>query len=116
MRRRLFKTLDLGDDPAVIEQVRDEVHTIAEATFGEAASSYYYLDNAQQIGYSAHSGEELYVVGHPRYGTVTLGRLLEDLPLGRPVSTVRLVCAPELVGQLRPIAESLRDHSRDTPE
>lgn len=116
VRRRLFKTLDLGDDPKVIEQVRGEVHKIAESVFGDDASSYYYLDNAEQIGYSAHSGEELYVVGHPRYGTVTLGRLLEDLPLGRPVSTVRLVCAPELVKSLRPIAESLRDHSRDTPE
>ncbi|MCP4449699.1 MAG: HD domain-containing protein [Myxococcales bacterium] len=116
VRRRLFKTIDLGDDPSVIDEVKAEVHAIAEATFGESASSYYYLDNAQQIGYDAHSGEELYVVGHPRYGTVTLGRLLEDLPLGRPVSTVRLVCAPELVGSLQPIAGRLRDHSRDTPD
>ena len=116
VRRRLFKTIDLGDDPSIIENVRSEVHTIAEAHFGESASSYYYLDNARQIGYSADTGEELYVVGHPRYGTVTLGRLLEDLPLGRPISTVRLVCAPELVGALLPIAHKLRDPSRDTPE
>ncbi len=115
VRRRLFKTIDLGDDPSVIDEVADTVHRIAEDQFGESASSYYYLDNAQQIGYSAHSGEELHVVGHPRYGTVTLGRLLEDLPLGRPVSTVRLVCAPELVASLRPIADKIREGSRDTP-
>ncbi len=108
VRRRLFKTIDLGDDPKVLDEVREEVHAIAEQTFGEAAESYYHLDNAEQIGYSAHEGEELYVVGHPRYGTVTLGRLLEDLPLGRPVSTVRLVCAPELVEAMRPIADRLR--------
>lgn len=116
VRRRLFKTIDLGDDPTVIDQVRGEVHSIAEAEFGEAASSYYYLDNAKQIGYSGASGEELHVVGHPRYGTVTLGRLLEDLPLGRPISTVRLVCAPELVRSLQPIARHLRDPASDTPE
>ena len=116
VRRRLFKTIDLGDNPAVIEQVRGEVHAAAEALFGDDASSYYYLDNAEQIGYSAHSGEELYVVGHPLYGTVTLGRLLEDLPLGRPISTIRLVCAPELVGSLQPIAQRLRDRTHDTPE
>jgi len=108
VRRRLFKTMDLGDNPDVIETVRSEVHAIAEKTFGPHADSYYYLDNAEQIGYSAQGGEELYVVGHPRYGTVTLGRLLEDLPLGRPVSTVRLVCAPELVQELEPVAREAR--------
>ena len=112
IRRRLFKTIDLGDDPAVIARVADEVRTIAAETFGENARYYYYLDNAKQIGYSARSDEELHVVGHPRYGTVTLGRLLEDLPLGRPVSTVRLVCAPELVDSLAPIAGRVRSHTR----
>ena len=112
IRRQLFKTIDLGDDPAVIANVADEVHSIAVKTFGENARYYYYLDNAKQIGYSARSDEELHVVGHPRYGTVTLGRLLEDLPLGRPVSTVRLVCAPELVDSLSPIAKTVRTHPR----
>ncbi len=112
IRRRLFKTIDLGDDPAVIANVAEEVQRIAEKTFGADARYYYYLDNAKQIGYSAHADEELHVVGHPRYGTVTLGRLLEDLPLGRPVSTVRLVCAPELVESLSPIADTVRTHPR----
>ena len=108
IRRKLFKTIDLGDDPAIIAEVSDEVQQIAAKTFGDAARYYYYLDNAKQIGYSASSDEELHVVGHPRYGTVTLGRLLEDLPLGRPISTIRLVCAPELVDALRPIAQTVR--------
>jgi HD superfamily phosphohydrolase len=112
IRRRLFKTIDLGDDPAVIARVADEVRNIAAKTFGDDARYYYYLDNAKQIGYSARSDEELHVVGHPRYGTVTLGRLLEDLPLGRPISTFRLVCSPELVESLSPIAKSVRSHAR----
>jgi hypothetical protein len=112
IRRQLFKTIDLGDDPAVIARVADEVRVIAAKTFGDDARYYYYLDNAKQIGYSSSSDEELHVVGHPRYGTVTLGRLLEDLPLGRPVSTVRLVCAPELVESLAPIAGRVRSHTR----
>ncbi len=43
---------------------------------------------------------------HPRYGAVTLSRLLEDMPLGQPISMVRLVCAPELLDVMRPIAEA----------
>ncbi len=105
VRRRLFKTIDLGDDLGVLHDLQARVHAIAERHFGEAAGYYYHLDTAKQIGYSANADEELHVVGHPRYGTVTLGRLLEDLPLGRPVATVRLVCAPELVDELRPITD-----------
>ncbi|WP_199351028.1 HD domain-containing protein [Haliangium ochraceum] len=105
-RRRLFKTIDLGDEPGVIERLRARVHEAAEARFGEAAGYYYHLDNARQIGYRKVLGEELYVVDHPRYGTVKLGRLLDDMPLGQPTSTVRLVCAPELLDILEPIAES----------
>lgn len=105
VRRRLFKTIDLGDDLSVLDQVRDEVHAVAVAHFGEGARYYYHLDTAMQIGYSADADEELHVVGHPRYGSVSLGRLLEDLPLGRATTTLRLVCAPELVDKLRPIAD-----------
>ena len=112
IRRRLFKTIDLGDDPAVITRVADEVHEIATKTFGDRARYYYHLDNARQIGYSAHADEELHVVGHPRYGTVTLGRLLEDLPLGRPISTVRVVWAPELVEAFAPIEKAVRARAR----
>ncbi len=112
IRRRLFKTMDLGDDPSVIPRIAEQVQEIAAKTFGADARYYYHLDNAKQIGYSAHSDEELHVVGHPRYGTVTLGRLLEDLPLGRPVSTVRLVCAPELVESFAPIEKAVRARAR----
>jgi HD superfamily phosphohydrolase len=112
VERRLFKTLDLGDDPGIIDQVREPVMRAAEAHFGEAAPYYVEIDNARKIGYAAHRDEELHVVDHPRYRAVTLGRLLEDMPLGQPVSTVRLVCAPELLARLRPIAEAALPRSR----
>ncbi len=108
MRRKLFKTIDLGNDPAIIDELREDVHAISSEKFGDNASYYYYLDNARQVGYSASQSEELHVVGHPRYGTVSLGQLLEDLPLGRPVSTIRLVCAPELVDALQPLSKKVR--------
>ncbi|MEM9494271.1 MAG: hypothetical protein AAGC55_34315, partial [Myxococcota bacterium] len=104
--RKLFKTIDLGDDPSVIERVQDDIAAIARDRFGSVASYYYQLDNARQIGYLAHADEELHVVDHPRYGTVTLSRLLEDMPLGQPTSTVRLVCAPELLDTMQPRAEA----------
>jgi uncharacterized protein len=96
VRRRLFKTIDLGDDPGVIGRVEPRVAEIAGERFGDQAPYYYQLDNARLVGYLAREDEELHVVGHPRHGTVTLGRLLEDMPLGRPTSMIRLVCAPEL--------------------
>ncbi len=104
--RSLFKTIDLGDDPAVIDRLREDVLAAARARFGDAAGYYVRFDNARQVPYRGGDAEELHVVGHPLYGTVTLGELLENLPLGRPLSMVRLVCAPELVGELRPIAEA----------
>ncbi|WP_428267650.1 HD domain-containing protein [Haliangium sp.] len=106
VNRRLFKTIDLGDEPGIIDRIQPQVIELAEARFGSAARYYYQLDNARQVGYLAEADEELHVVDHPRYGTVTLGRLLEDMPLGQPTSTVRLVCAPELLAGLSPIAES----------
>lgn len=103
--RTLFKTIDLGDDPRIIDELREPVHEVASQRFGDRAIHYYELDAARQIGYRVDDdAEELHVVGHPRYGTVTLGRLMDDLPLGRPVATVRLVCAPELVEELEPLA------------
>jgi uncharacterized protein len=103
--RRLFKTIELGHDTRVIERMTEPVERAARAEFGEAARYYVQLDTAMQIGYRAAADDELYVVDHPVHGTVTLGRLLDDLALGRPLSTIRLVCAPELVQSLRPIAE-----------
>lgn len=107
VRRRLFKTIDLGDDPDVMEKVASRVAGVAEKQFGDAAQYYVQLDNARQIGYRAGDDLELHVVGHPRHGTVTLGRLLAELPLGRPSSTIRLVCAPELLDELRPICAEI---------
>jgi HD superfamily phosphohydrolase len=105
--RRLFKTIELGHDVAVIERMIGPATEAARERFGDAGRYYVHIDNAQQIGYRAATDEELYVVGHPVHGTVTLGKLLDDLALGRPVSTIRLVCAPELTATLAPIARSL---------
>lgn len=104
--RRLFKTFDLGDDPHVVERVSEPAHAVAARHFGTAASSYVCVDTTRQIGYVPGVDEELHVVDHPRYGAVTLGRLLEDMPLGQPTSTIRLVCAPELCDDLRPVVEA----------
>jgi HD superfamily phosphohydrolase len=105
MSRRLFKTIELGHDASVIDRLREPVERAAQARFGAAAHHYVQIDNAEQIGYRSAADQELYVIGHPVHGTVTLGKLLDDLALGRPMSTVRLLCAPELVGALEPIAE-----------
>src|SRR5690606_21695628 len=104
--RRLFKTVELGHDPTVIDRVREPVLAIARARFGDAAQHYVRIDHTTQVPYRATGDEELWVIGHPRHDRVTLGELLEALPLGRPRSTVRLVCAPELLEDLRPLAEA----------
>ncbi len=110
VRRRLFKTIDLGDDPDVRDRIEPRAREIACDRFGAAGPFYVQLDDARQIGYLAgHHEEELHVVGHPRHGTITLGALLRELPLGRPVSTVRLVCAPELLDPLRELCASELD-------
>lgn len=103
--RRLFKTFDLGDDKAAAERLAPLAMEAATARFGAAASSYFHVDLAKQVGYRADDEEELHVIDHPRYGAVTLSRLLDDMPLGQPATTVRLVCAPELVEDLRPAVE-----------
>ena len=104
--RRLFKTFDLGDDAAVAERVLAPAQEIAARRFGADAATYVTVDTTRQIGYVARAEEELHVVDHPRHGAVTLGRLLEDMPLGQTTSIVRLLCAPELVDELRPVVEA----------
>jgi HD superfamily phosphohydrolase len=103
--RRLFKTFDLGDDRPAADRLWPQALEVAERRFGAAAKSYIHLDTARQVGYLASDDEELHVIDHPRYGAVTLSRLLEDMPLGQPMAAIRLVCAPELVDDLRPLVE-----------
>lgn len=103
--RRLFKTFDLGDDKAAADHLWPHALEVATKRFGGAAESYLHLDTARQVGYLAADDEELHVIDHPRYGAVTLSRLLEDMPLGQPMAAIRLVCAPELVDELRPLVE-----------
>jgi HD superfamily phosphohydrolase len=103
--RRLFKTFDLGDDRPAAERVLPFALDIAQKRFGTAARFYVHLDTARHAAYLASDDEELHVIDHPKYGAVTLSRLLEDMPLGQPTATIRLVCAPELVDELRPIVD-----------
>jgi uncharacterized protein len=105
VERRLFKTIDLGDDKAAADRVWPQALAVAQRVFGTAATCYVHLDTARQVGYLASEDEELHVIDHPRYGAVTLSRLLEDMPLGQPMAAIRLVCAPELLGELRTIVD-----------
>ena len=106
VERRLFKTFDLGDDVRVAERIGPAALEVAEKRFGSAARWYVHVDAARQVGYRGGDDEELHVIDHPRYGAVTLSRLLDDMPLGQPMAAVRLVCARELVDDLRPVVES----------
>lgn len=103
--RRLFKTFDLGDDQAASERLWPAALEVAARRFGAAASYYVHLDTARHAAYLASDDEQLHVIDHPKYGAVTLSRLLEDMPLGQPTSAIRLVCAPELVDELRPLVD-----------
>jgi uncharacterized protein len=103
--RRLFKTFDLGDDRPAAERVWPHALDIAHQRFGTAARFYVHLDTARHAAYLASDDEELHVIDHPKYGAVTLSRLLEDMPLGQPTATIRLVCAPELVDEIRPLVD-----------
>jgi uncharacterized protein len=105
VRRRLFKTFDLGDDRAGAERLWPQALEVAMRQFGAAGTSYVHLDTARHAAYLASDDEALHVIDHPKYGAVTLSRLLEDMPLGQPTATIRLVCAPELVDELRPLVE-----------
>ncbi|MEO8842489.1 MAG: HD domain-containing protein [Kofleriaceae bacterium] len=112
VRRKLFKTFDLGDDRPMAERLWPQALDVARRHFGAAASSYLHLDTARHAAYLASDDEELHVIDHPKYGAVTLSRLLEDMPLGQPTATIRLVCAPELVDDLRPLVEQALGRGR----
>jgi hypothetical protein len=103
--RRLFKTFDLGDDRLAAERLWPQALDVANQQFGVVGRFYVHLDTARHAAYLASDDEELHVIDHPKYGAVTLSRLLEDMPLGQPTATIRLVCAAELVDALRPIVD-----------
>ncbi len=110
--RRLFKTFDLGDDKAAADYLWPQALEVATKKFGINATSYLHLDTARQVGYLAADHEELHVIDHPKYGAVTLSRLLEDMPLGQPMAAIRLVYAPELADELRPLVEHALQRGR----
>ncbi|MBK9072254.1 MAG: HD domain-containing protein [Myxococcales bacterium] len=98
--RRLFKTIDLGDDAETASAIAPRLRELAVAKLGPHGNYYLEVDDAIQVGYRG-GVDELHVIGHPRHGTVTLGRLLEDMPLGQPLSAIRIVCAPELLADVQ---------------
>jgi uncharacterized protein len=96
VRRHLFKAIEVGGE---VDAARlDEA---ARAVFGPAASSYYAVDRAEREVVA--EGGTLHVVGHPRLGTVPFATLAAELAPVRPVATVRVLCAPELVSAFRKI-------------
>jgi HD superfamily phosphohydrolase len=111
-RRRLFKTFDLGDDLRAAERALPAALELADKRFGEHGRYYVHVDAAHQVAYRGGDDEELHVIDHPRYGAVTLSRLLDDMPLGHPLAAVRLICAPELVEAVRPIVEGSLGRAR----
>ena len=104
-RRRLFKAIEVGDDAARGEALRPRLEAAAERVLGARAPSYWALDVAVREVVSG-PGEELHVVGHPRRGTLDLAALVDELPLGKAVATVRVLCAPELEPAFKEIVHS----------
>ena len=105
--RRLFKTLPVGDDQSVTPDLAPVLADIAKRILGEKAPYYWTIDRAKQLGYDARPGEEIFVIGHPHYGTTDLGRLVQELPLGKQTCTVRVVCAPELAAPFAAVVGAL---------
>lgn len=105
MARRLFKTIEAGDDPAVVVGLEPELADVARRVLGDRSPWYWSIDTAERLGYDPRPGEEIRVVGHPRLGTVELGRVVKEGPLARQSFTVRVICAPELLVAFRPIVE-----------
>jgi HD superfamily phosphohydrolase len=103
--RRLFKALEAGDDPEQAAALAPRLAEAARAVLGERAPHYYAIDHAERQG--PRPGDGLFVVGHPRHGTVELGELVQEMPIGRQTFTVRVLCAPELVEAFRPIIDDV---------
>lgn len=98
VERRLFKAIEVPDD----FQREAELAEAAERQLGaERAASYWAVDRAERqlLG----GGDELFVVGHPRFGTVPLARVVGEMAIARPQTTVRVLCAPELVDVFRSV-------------
>jgi HD superfamily phosphohydrolase len=95
--RRLFKAIEVaGDVDAALEARLAEA---ARARFGAAAPCYYAVDRAERqvLGQAG----ELTVVNHPRLGTVPFATVAAELVPVQPVTTVRVLCASELVPAFR---------------
>ena len=104
-RRKLLKTIDLPDDPGLPARLAPQLESAAREVFGAHGNFYWAIDRSVSLGYDHRPGEEIFVVGHPRHGTIDLGELVADLPMERKMSQVRLICAPELVGKMAAIVQ-----------
>jgi HD superfamily phosphohydrolase len=100
VERRLFKAIDVDEG---FDREAELAEAAARVLGAERAPSYWAVDRAERQVVAA--GQDLVVVGHPGLGTVPLSRLVAELALGRPVTTVRVICAPELVAAFRPIVD-----------
>lgn len=102
--RKLFKAIELGEDPAAAARLAPAFEEAARRALGERAPYSWAIDTAESLGYDPRPGEEIFVIGHPQHGTVDLGQLVRELPIGRETFMVRVLCAPELVPAFRAVA------------
>jgi hypothetical protein len=102
-RRRLWKTIELGGDPAAAFALRPALEEEAARRLGARARHYFTIDHAERLGYVPKKDEELYVVSHPELGTVELGDLVR---VGKRSFSVRVICAPELLEPFQRVCEA----------
>jgi uncharacterized protein len=105
--RRLFKAIEIGDDPQRAAALAPRLEAAAGRLLGERAPCYWAIDRAEKPAVRARAGDELFVVDHPEHGTVDLGELIAEMPLGRQALAARVLCAPELADAFRKIVGDL---------
>lgn len=106
VRRRLWKTIDLGEDaridakglgPGDLEaRLADE----ARAELGDAGPWHWAIDRGERLGYQPKPGQELLVVGHPD-GPAELGTLMSGPARSARAFSQRVLCTPALLERFR---------------
>ena len=96
-RRRLWKTIDLGSDPEIVDTIEARLAERARAELGaEVAPWAWAIDRGERLGYKVAPGQELVVVGHPG-GPAELATFMSGRALSAQAFSVRVLCAPALV-------------------
>lgn len=108
--RRLFKTIEIPEDVEKNESLLKTLEECSQNVFGEHGGYYVRIDQTKERGYNNQPQNELHVVGHPNHKNVTLGELLQDLPLSRLSRKTRLIYAPELMDKIEPLIESMNNN------